>query len=182
MAKIIPKDRFLILQASEDIYVNKIKYLGNSRAEVLETKMAIELAKKFDTNYALLSEGQLQILENYLLKELEKVNPLKPQEGFEFVYQNAIHFYLRLKNYDQVLELYKRLQRLINDYNLEVSMDCLILTTIAYIKLNRLDIARRTYNYIINYFEHLSIEQKNTTEILFKELFKEHDIDIKKVL
>lgn len=182
MVKNVPKDRFIILQASEDISVNRIKYLGNSREEVLETKMAIELAKKFDNSPNFLSDGQKQILERYLLKELDKINPLKPQEGFEFVYQNAIHFYLRLKNYEQVLELYKRLQRLINDYNLNISMDCLILVTIAYIKLNRLDIARRTYNYIINYFEKLSIEQKNSTEILFKELFKEHDIDIKEIL
>ena len=117
-----------------------------------------------------------------MLKELDKINPLKPQEGFEFVYQNAIHYYLRLKNYEKVLELYKRLQRLINDYDLNISMDCLVLVTIAYIKLNRLDIARRTYNYIINYFEKLSFEQKNSTEILFKELFKEHDINIKMIL
>lgn len=175
----MPKDRFVLLQASEEISANKIRLAGSSREELLNAKLAIELAKKFDNNYTFLSEQQLNILEKYLLSELEKINPKKPQEGFEFVYQNVLHFYLRLKNYDKVIDYYKILLRLINENDLDIDMDCAILVTIAYIKTNRLDIAKRNYNYVLNDLEKKGIELKNTAEILFNDLFKEHNIDVK---
>ena len=45
MVKNVPKIDFYFARASEDVSTNKIKYLRNSREEVLEAKMAIELAK-----------------------------------------------------------------------------------------------------------------------------------------
>jgi len=179
MVKNMPKDRFVILQASEEISVNRIRLAGQSREELLNAKLAIELAKKFDNNHNLLSEGQLEILENYLLGELRKINLKKPQDGFEFVYQNVLHFYLRLKYYEKVIDEYKNLQRLINEQNLDVSLDCAILATITYIKINRLDIARRIYNYILDFSKKQGIEDKRATELLFEELFKEHNINAK---
>lgn len=172
----MPKNRFVILQASEEVSSNRIRFAGNSRDELLNAKLAIELAKKFDNNPNLLSEGQLELLEKYLLGELKKINCKKPQEGFEFVYQNVLHFYLRLKYYEKVIDEYKNLQRLINEQNLDVSLDCAILSTIAYIKINRIDIARRIYNYILDFSKKQGIEDKKATEMLFEELFKEHNI------
>jgi len=177
-----PKDRFVLLEASEKTSSTRNRIARNNREELLNTKLAIELAKRFDNNPNILSKEQLNILREYILSELNKVNPQKPQSGFEFVYQNALHFYLRIKDYEKVIELYKNLQKLINEQDLDINMDCAILATIAYIKINRLDISRRTYNYILDYSKKLSIEDKKATEILFEELFKEHNINIKELL
>ncbi len=176
-----PKDRFVLLQASEKTSGTITRLARNEREELLNTKLAIELAKRFDNNPNILSTEQLDILQKYLLGELEKVNPFEPQEGFEFVYQNAIHFFLRLKDYEKVIALYTKLLKLINKKDLNISMDCAVLATVAYIKINRLDIARRIYNYVLDYSKKLSIEDKKATELLFEDLFKEHSIDIKQL-
>jgi len=173
-----PANRFVLLQASERNTSTGLRLVRDQREELLNTKLAIELARRFDICPENLSKEQLQILEGYLLGELERVNPFKPQEGFEFVYQNTIHFFLRSAKYERVIELYTRLLKLINEHNLDINMDCAILATVAYIKTGRLDIARRISNYILDYSKKLSIENKKATEILFEELFKEHNINI----